>query len=259
MDSPFIVLTQEWIDVYLQNKLSQGVAQVAIAKYKTSLIKLYDWLPDDKRLTLVKLKEWKQSMESQNYSKVTIQGRVRVVNDFLRTQGHPDLCIPKALRFNLTGQTFGYLTVIEPAKKGKRADMIWHCLCKCGKEVYVPSTLLMTGNTTSCGCYCVEILKRANCYVDGTSLRMSLENKPISTRAASGYTGVVEKRGKWQAMITYKGVHYHLGTYTKIEDAVKARARAKELVMEDAARLYEEYSSDYQEESTHSQQKEMRE
>ncbi len=31
-----------------------------------------------------------------------------------------------------------------------------------------------------------------------------------------------------------------MGTYSKLEDAVKARARAKEAVMEDAARIYEE-------------------
>ena len=53
---------------------------------------------------------------------------------------------------------------------------------------------------------------------------------------------MVQKRGKWQAQITYRKKHYILGTYTHLDDAVKARARAKELVMENAAELQELYN-----------------
>lgn len=47
---------------------------------------------------------------------------------------------------------------------------------------------------------------------------------------------------KWQARITYKGVQYSLGCYFNIDDAVKARARAKELVMADAQGLLDFYN-----------------
>ena len=57
----------------------------------------------------------------------------------------------------------------------------------------------------------------------------------------SGYVGVTRKRDKWQAYITYKRQYISLGVYDKLEDAVKARARGKEAVMEDAAELLEIY------------------
>lgn len=63
-----------------------------------------------------------------------------------------------------------------------------------------------------------------------------------SDLSASGYTGVTAKRDKWQAYITYKGKRYSLGCYSKIEDAVRARAYAKDMVREDARKLLEAYS-----------------
>ena len=63
----------------------------------------------------------------------------------------------------------------------------------------------------------------------------------------SGYTGVTVKRGKWKAYIKYKGQDISLGCYDKLEDAVKARARGKELVQMDALGLldfYEELHKD---------------
>ena len=52
---------------------------------------------------------------------------------------------------DLTGQTFGYLTVESYAgKKGKRTA--WNCRCVCGNTTIVTGTHLKTGHTTSCGC-----------------------------------------------------------------------------------------------------------
>lgn len=61
-------------------------------------------------------------------------------------------------------------------------------------------------------------------------------------RSADIHTGVTPKRDKWQAYIKYKGVHYSLGCYSDIQDAVKARARAKELVIADAQGLLDFYT-----------------
>ena len=52
---------------------------------------------------------------------------------------------------DLTGQTFGYLTVIEPVGH-KNSCVLWRCKCKCGKYVDIRSTDLIHGYTTSCGC-----------------------------------------------------------------------------------------------------------
>lgn len=105
----------------------------------------------------------------------------------------------------------------------------------------------MTGNTVSCGCLRGAQFKEVNKYIAGTSLRQSIEEQVHSTRARSGYTGVTIKRGKWLAYIKYKGQSISLGCYDKLEDAVKARARGKELVQMDALGLldfYEELHKD---------------
>ena len=52
---------------------------------------------------------------------------------------------------NLTGQTFGRLTVLSYACT-KKNRAYWNCLCKCGKKTIVQGTNLRCGNTRSCGC-----------------------------------------------------------------------------------------------------------
>ena len=103
----------------------------------------------------------------------------------------------------------------------------------------MPATRLLTGNTLSCGCMKAENILSASKYIAGTHLIQSLKEDAPRSDNLSGYVGVSPKRDKWVAHITYRGKRYHLGTYSNIEDAVKARARAKELVMEDAEKLLE--------------------
>ncbi len=239
------VLSQETIDKYLQEKSNQGVSKSAIAKYRSSLQELLEWVKEDQLLTAVMLQAWRTELEAYGYSKITVQKKVTVINDFLRANGHPDLCIPKPIRNDLTGRVFGYLTVIAATEKRHRKNLVWRCICKCGKEVEIPAVMLLGGHTTSCGCLNVETLQYVNRYVEGTSLRQALDNRTVNQNSISGFVGVQPKRDKWTAYINYKGVRYHLGVYFKLEDAVKARARAKEMVMEDATRLFEEYADQY--------------
>lgn len=129
------------------------------------------------------------------------------------------------------GKRFGQLTVLSYA--GKRAGMHrWKCLCDCGKETIVGQTLLQTGKTKSCGCL------QANCILenlklcDGTSVAiLEASKRHVLSSNTSGYTGVYRsaKSGKWRAQITFKGKTYYLGSYEKLEDAVKARKRGEEM------------------------------
>ncbi len=238
-EAPFY-LTDETLNAYYQFKLDSGVKPVAVGKYKDTFNCLVRWLGEDRELSALRLQEWRKFIESCGFSKHTIQTYVAVVNTMLRAVGHTELCIPKPLRNDLRNKTFGYLTVIEPTDKRYRKDIVWQCRCRCGKEIEVPTASLTRMNTTSCGCLNMEILQHRNRYEEGTELRQSLEEKIISPNSASGYVGVQPKRGKWVALIQYKKKVYRLGTFSNIEDAVKARARAKEAVMEDAARIYEE-------------------
>jgi len=52
-----------------------------------------------------------------------------------------------------TGQVFGRLTVVSYAGKNNLRKSTWDCSCECGNKVIVASGSLVTGNTTSCGCY----------------------------------------------------------------------------------------------------------
>lgn len=58
------------------------------------------------------------------------------------------------MSYDLTGQKFGYLTVVnqEPSDP-KRKERRWRCLCDCGNYTVVPSYRLRHGGVTSCGCH----------------------------------------------------------------------------------------------------------
>lgn len=51
---------------------------------------------------------------------------------------------------DLTGQTFGKLTVLSKDMTGK--TNMWRCRCACGKLVTVQGTRLKSNHTKSCGC-----------------------------------------------------------------------------------------------------------
>lgn len=53
---------------------------------------------------------------------------------------------------DLTGQTFGRLTVIERAENDKHGFACWKCRCECNAEVIVSGNHLRSGHSTSCGC-----------------------------------------------------------------------------------------------------------
>ena len=56
------------------------------------------------------------------------------------------------LKKDLTGQKFGYLTVLEKTDKREYGKIIWKCQCDCGNIVYLNTSRLTSGNDTSCGC-----------------------------------------------------------------------------------------------------------
>ena len=66
-------------------------------------------------------------------------------------------------RYDLTGQVFGRLTVIQVthiphgSKKGRKG---WECKCECGNLTYLTYSTLYNGSTTSCGCFLRECSAR---------------------------------------------------------------------------------------------------
>lgn len=53
---------------------------------------------------------------------------------------------------DLTGQTFGKLTVVSFAGRDNRRRGMWLCKCECSNEKTVAGCHLTSGNTKSCGC-----------------------------------------------------------------------------------------------------------
>lgn len=54
------------------------------------------------------------------------------------------------------GQRFGRLLVLEEAGRNNLKKVLWKCQCDCGNIVVCASGSLITGNSTSCGCYLKE-------------------------------------------------------------------------------------------------------
>lgn len=141
-----------------------------------------------------------------------------------------------------TGRRFGQLVV--KGYSGKMNGMHrWECVCDCGNTTVVGQTLLQSGKTKSCGCLQARIVTENMKFVDGTSVTL-LEKADgrLGSTNSSGHNGVYFNRRtqKWAAQIGFKGKTFYLGSYHKIEDAVKARKKAEE-------RLYGEFLEWYYE------------
>ncbi len=141
------------------------------------------------------------------------------------------------------GMRFGMLTVLAYADK--RSGMHrWRCRCDCGNETIVGQTSLQSGKTKSCGCLKkIQIVDNLR-LIDGTSVTLleAGKNRLIASNT-SGYKGVYlnKRSGKWVAQITFKGKKFYLGSYEKIEDAVKARQRGEEMYDDFLAWYYNVY------------------
>lgn len=61
---------------------------------------------------------------------------------------------------NLTNQKFGRLIAIIATKKRINENVVWKCLCDCGKIAYIQSDNLQNGNTKSCGCLNKEMASK---------------------------------------------------------------------------------------------------
>ena len=234
-------MTPESMEAFIDYEKGKGASENMLRRFKAAVKSVYDFLPGDKELTRERLLEWREFMNGNGYSFQTVQNYVKYLNRYLDFAGYGAIKFMRGKSKNIAGMEFGFITAIEPTEKRDRGDVVWLCKCKCGTELELPAARLIQNNTLSCGCIQKELIKRVNKYFAGTSLEKSLNETVCNPQNSSGYVGVTKKRGKWQAYITYRKQHISLGAYDKLEDAVKARARGKEAVMEDAAELLELY------------------
>ena len=227
-------MTPESVNAFLRYETDKGASENMLRRFRGALGVLRDFLPEDKVLTRERLLDWRKDMEHKGYAEITILNYVKYINRYLDFAGCSELRFNRGRAKDLTDVEFGYLEAVEPTGRNHRGEILWLCRCRCGNTTEVPASSLLGLNTLSCGCITKQHIARTQKYIDRTSVRASLDDRVASTRSASGYVGVTKKRGKWHAYLTYKGVHYSLGSYTRLEDAVAARARKKEEIMADA-------------------------
>ncbi len=93
----------------------------------------------------------------------------------------------EAVAYDLTGQTFGELTVLSRSEQQKKNGGVWwHCSCSCGNTYDVSGTLLVTGKRTHCP---NRIHERNYASVDITGQRFERLTAlyPTENRDAKGF------------------------------------------------------------------------
>ena len=90
---------------------------------------------------------------------------------------------------DLSGQTFGKLTVIRQIGITKFKSALWECRCDCGHVINVNSNALRTGHTKSCGCARADStsawMKRYNTKHNGAGSRLYVVWKGIKQRTSN--------------------------------------------------------------------------
>ena len=142
---------------------------------------------------------------------------------------------------DLTGQVFGKLTILGRSDKryisGSRTYPMWECQCECG--IITQRTTAWLKNSGNCMCKdcasknSVDHAREKAGFVGGTQLTR-IKVKTEKSNNLSGVRGVYfdQKRGVYQARIRFQKKLYNLGTYTNLDDAVKARRQAEEKYFE---------------------------
>jgi len=128
----------------------------------------------------------------------------------------------------IIGKKYGRLTVLQISKKrSSNKAYLYKCQCQCGKIIYVRLSHLKDGDIKSCGCLFDEnskVLNTRSEFFDGTNIS-HIKSGKIPKNNTSGAKGVsyLKRRRKWQAALMLQGKTIHLGTFERIEDAIKAR------------------------------------
>jgi hypothetical protein len=182
-------------------------------------------------------------------------GNVKSVSGAVLNKGQSQSCgcyhrertkLPKN-RSELTGQTFGSLTVVEFSHIDK-SETYWQCKCDCGKDIVVRGRHLQSGGVQSCGHLEAanrdKINKRLKPFiVDNTNIAL-IRNDKVNARNKSGIRGVFQRSSdlKWIGKITFRKKTYRY-VFNEKEDAAKWRTVMEELLFKPAIEQFNETES----------------
>lgn len=131
----------------------------------------------------------------KTYYRCTCQcGNEKIVSSSNLVTGHTKSCgcidkIRLHKRKDITGKTFGLLTVVEMiwnVEKSSRKRTYCRCICECGNEKTVSKDNLLADGLHSCGCAKENIMQNA-CRIDNTGekhnrltiKKILWDNKPV--------------------------------------------------------------------------------
>lgn len=154
------------------------------------------------------------------------------------TRGRKTSCGCRGHR-DLTGQKIGRLTVLGRSEKlgsrGARQTKLWRCLCDCGEITYKATDTLTNPAVSMCKTcsarYGIGKAREKAGYLDGTQLP-KIQAVSRDSDNAAGARGVYfeSKTGRYRARIKFRGKLYNLGSFTNLEDAIKAREEGEERI-----------------------------
>lgn len=143
--------------------------------------------------------------------------------------------MPKAM--DLTGQKFGFLTVISLSKNRDNKVRKWVCECECGNVINVRVADLTSGNTKSCGCYQRKKAKEVKQSHGGCGKRLYRIWCNMKSRCLNSNTPAFKNYGGRGITVCQEWV----ASYANFESWAMANGYKNDLTLErkDANRNYE--------------------
>lgn len=99
--------------------------------------------------------------------------------------------------------------------------------CDCGNEKELIFTQVLHGEVQSCGCNVRTFSNLKESETRKGKLIAILNNKK-KRNTSTGYYGISLVNNKYRVRITINKKNIHIGYFTKLEDAIKARKQAED-------------------------------
>ncbi len=145
---------------------------------------------------------------------------------------------------DISNQKFNMLTAVEPIGK-KRCDILWRCICDCGRETTATVADLRSNQKMSCGC--LQAVAQAENTKRGDDLKVFGTNIGLITKTEPNKNNKLGIRGvywhaqkmKYVAYIHFKRKTYRLGYFEDLDNAIEARKAAEQKIFGNFLEWYE--------------------
>lgn len=128
---------------------------------------------------------------------------------------------------NLIGKHFGHLTVIAKSnRRGTQHEYLWVCQCDCGKKVLESTSMLNSGQATSCGHVRLERSKKNLQFTESRHQKQLNDRLPVTN--TSGYKNIMKVTLKSGATRYRVSVVYDHKQHSKQVETLKEALKVRE-------------------------------